>query len=92
MAMLLLTRSEKNSIWWRPREGTLWRWPGNCRAPNWGGLRGANLRGAYLYKAELLWAKLSKADLSGAHLVGALLSAADPEAHLSRRTCNARVS
>jgi hypothetical protein len=32
MVIASLTRSEKNSIEWRPRNGTLWQWPGNCRA------------------------------------------------------------
>jgi hypothetical protein len=35
MAIALLTRSEKNSMAWRQREGTLWQWPWNCLAADY---------------------------------------------------------
>jgi hypothetical protein len=34
MVIASLTRSEKNSITLRPREGAPWQWPGNYRATN----------------------------------------------------------
>src|SRR5262245_944681 len=61
MAIALLTRSEKNSIAWRQRGGTLWQWPGNCRAtcrtpsldiPSRSSMTGASKSSRFLYSFE----------------------------------------